>query len=276
MAKKQIDKSITPPSVDTKLGIELLNKLIQKAEEALKGQRITYDMDSAWETLAENYLIKVFGSDSPNVTKVMDAGRPGSFSVHATEDWWENQRRKGFTSRITQLKSLIEVLETSMQLPSEAIAKQHAVGNKIFIVHGHNDGIKETIARFIEKLGMEAVILHEKANKGRTLIEKFEEECKEVGFAIVVMTKDDRGGTSSESYETQRPRARQNVILELGFFLGRLGRGRVGVLYEEEVEIPSDYSGVVFTKLDAGGAWRLSLAKEMKAAGFAIDMNLAV
>jgi len=92
----------------------------------------------------------------------------------------------------------------------------------------------------------------------------------------VLLTPDDRGGLASLPYESQRQRARQNVIFELGYFIGRLGRNRVCALYSENVEIPSDYSGVLFIKFDEAGAWRLSLAKEIKAAGITVDMNKAL
>jgi predicted nucleotide-binding protein len=97
-----------------------------------------------------------------------------------------------------------------------------------------------------------------------------------VHFAVVLLTADDRGGTMKTAYDAQKPRARQNVILELGFFLGKLGRKRVCAIYQEGVEIPSDYSGVVFVPLDADGAWRMKLTRELKAAGLEVDMNRAV
>lgn len=97
-----------------------------------------------------------------------------------------------------------------------------------------------------------------------------------MGYAIVLLTADDRGGTTSTPYENQKPRARQNVIFELGYFLGKLGRNRVCGLYVPGVEIPSDHTGVLYVELDDRGAWRLALAKEMKAAGLPIDMNLAL
>lgn len=84
------------------------------------------------------------------------------------------------------------------------------------------------------------------------------------------------GGRKKLLYDKQKKRARQNVILELGFFLGKLGRKRVCALYEEGVEIPSDYDGVIFVPLDKNGAWHLSLAKELKAAGLSIDLNKAI
>ena len=70
-------------------------------------------------------------------------------------------------------------------------------------------------------------------------------------------------------------RARQNVVFELGFFIGALGRSRVAVLYEDGVELPSDMNGILYTILDAQGAWRIGLGRELRAAGFAVDLNRA-
>ncbi|MFT3831342.1 MAG: nucleotide-binding protein [Opitutaceae bacterium] len=144
--------------------------------------------------------------------------------------------------------------------------------NKVFIVHGHDDLMKTTTARFIEKLGLEPIILHEQPNGGRTIIEKFL-EYSDVGFAIVLLAGDDKGGLASASPESFRLRARQNVIFELGYFIARLGRSRVVALHQEGVEIPSDYSGVLFVSFDKGGIWQLQIAKEMRASGLKVDMN---
>lgn len=143
---------------------------------------------------------------------------------------------------------------------------------KVFVVHGHNDALKNNVARLLTKLDLEPIILHEQPNKGRTIIEKFLDYA-EVAFALVLLTADDRGGSASEAPETYKKRARQNVILELGFFIGRLGRKGVAAIYEEGVEIPSDYSGVLFIPYDSAGVWQLAAAKEMKAAGVKLDMN---
>jgi predicted nucleotide-binding protein len=140
---------------------------------------------------------------------------------------------------------------------------------KIFVVHGRNNEVKETVARFLEKLGLKPIILHEQPNKGRTIIEKFEGHS-DVQFAVVLLTGDDRGGLKDQPYENQKLRARQNVILELGFFLGKLSRARVCAIYESGVEIPSDYQGVLFIGLNED--WKTALVKEMKAA--ALPMNL--
>ena len=143
--------------------------------------------------------------------------------------------------------------------------------NRVFLVHGHDTGTKETTARFIERLGLAPIILHEQANEGRTIIEKFE-AYSDVGFAIVLMTPDDVGASAKEQNKLLG-RARQNVILELGYFTGRLGRSKVCALFRPGIEIPSDFHGVLFLELDEPGAWKPKLANELVKAGIKIDVQ---
>ncbi|WP_227685957.1 TIR domain-containing protein [Psychrobacter aquimaris] len=142
---------------------------------------------------------------------------------------------------------------------------------KVFIVHGHDDGAKETVARFVDKLGFKAVILHEQVDSGATIIEKLEKHT-DVGFAIVLYTECDIGGVKSKP-EDLKPRARQNVIFEHGLLIGKIGRANVVALVKGDVEIPNDISGVVYKPMDTGGAWKYSIAKEMKSSGYDVDMN---
>lgn len=144
--------------------------------------------------------------------------------------------------------------------------------NKVFIVHGHDGEARETVARFLEKMGLQAIILHEQANQGRTVIEKVEANG-DVGFAVVLLTPDDLGCAKGGVPE---PRARQNVLLELGYFIGRLGRAKVCALKRGELEIPSDFAGVVWEKMDSGSSWKLALARELKAAGHDVDLNKVI
>ncbi len=146
--------------------------------------------------------------------------------------------------------------------PLEPVASR-----KVFIVHGHDGEAKAEVARFIEKLGFTPIILHEQASKGRTIIEKVEFNS-DVGFAVVLLTPDDEGNQKGNS---PKPRARQNVVLELGYFVGRLGRDHVCALRRGDVEIPSDFDGVVYEKYDDHGAWKSKLAKELEAALFIVD-----
>lgn len=128
------------------------------------------------------------------------------------------------------------------------------------------------MARYVESLGLKATILHEQISSSQTIIEKFEKHASEAAFAIVLLTPDDRG-YAKDSPKIIECRARQNVVFELGYFCSALTRGRVCVLYKEGVEIPSDFSGVVYIPMDDGGAWQFSLAKEMYAAGLDVDLN---
>lgn len=149
--------------------------------------------------------------------------------------------------------------------------------NEIFIVHGHNEEMKQTVARMIEKINLKAIILHEQPNKGATIIEKFS-EYSNVQYAIVLLSADDYGYRKDEMPENARYRARQNVIFELGFFIGKLGRSKVLALYEsgKNIEIPSDYSGVVFIPFSNDESWKIPLLKELKTSGFKFDMNKVI
>jgi predicted nucleotide-binding protein len=166
---------------------------------------------------------------------------------------------------------LIRLTRSLLQLKSQMTFSTKSAIQKVFLVHGHDEESKETAARFVERLGLIAVILNEQTSAGRTIIEKFERHS-EVSFALVLLTPDDVGATKGQ-LDRSKSRARQNVIFELGYFLGKLGRERVCALYKGEIEIPSDYNAVIYIPMDSGGAWRLHLAREMKAAGLNVDLN---
>ena len=186
---------------------------------------------------------------------------------------------KDIHKKIQRLESIaerLELLPVSDETRARSTQSAREVAsfpNSVFIVHGHDGEAREAVARFVERLGFHVVVLHEQSDKGMTVIEKLEANSA-VGFAVVLLTPDDEGREVG-SKEPLSPRARQNVVLELGYFVGKLGRERVCAIYRG-VEIPSDYLGVLYIPLDEGGAWKLRLARELKAAGFAVDMNRAV
>lgn len=144
------------------------------------------------------------------------------------------------------------------------------LGEMIFIVHGHDGNMKLQVAEFIERItGKRPVILHEQADSGRTVIEKFEEHASEAGFAIILLTADDLG--KAKNADDLNPRARQNVVLEFGYFMAKLGRRRVVALHEDGVELPSDIHGVLYKSL--AGNWHTELARELKAAKIDVDFQ---
>lgn len=185
-------------------------------------------------------------------------GLIGSF-YKEIEDLWEEEHPENGTR--TSDSAVVENVRP----------KSIVINNKVFIVHGHDHGRMQAVARFLEQLGLDAIVLHERASKGSTIIEKLESHS-EVGYAVVLLTPDDIGAAAKDK-ETLRPRARQNVVLELGYFLAKLGRRKTCALVVENIEVPSDYSGVVYITIDKGGAWKFHLAKELRAAGFSIDVN---
>jgi predicted nucleotide-binding protein len=179
---------------------------------------------------------------------------------------------------VRRLESVCERLP----LYSAPLATAHSVGQpaassvdlrRVFVVHGRDLAAVDRVVRLLSDLSLEAVVLREQPNEGRTVIEKFEAHS-DVAYAIVLLTGDDIGGLADSKPEELRLRARQNVILELGFFIGRLGRKKVAALEDPGVERPSDIDGVLYVPFDAGDTWRLLLAKEMKAAGLSVDLNL--
>lgn len=154
----------------------------------------------------------------------------------------------------------------------DAIAKNEAVhsSNKVFIVHGHDNEAKIEVARFIESLGLDAIILHEQSNNGKTIIEKIE-QYTDVGYGIVLYTPCDKGAVNNS--DDFKARARQNVVFEHGYLIGKLGRNKVAALVKDSVEFPNDISGVVYTLYDKNQGWKLSLGKELRSAGYEIDLN---
>jgi predicted nucleotide-binding protein len=162
-------------------------------------------------------------------------------------------------------------LEVAFASGTTKLVKREMKKEQIFVVHGHNLMMKESVARTVEKLKMNAIILNEQADGGQTIIEKFLEHADKIGFAIVLMSSDDKV-ISSESKSLGR--ARQNVIFELGYFIGKLGRGRVCILCNEDVEMLSDLAGVIYVKFDTEGIWKFRLAREMKQAGLDVNFDM--
>lgn len=141
---------------------------------------------------------------------------------------------------------------------------------KVFIVHGRDDLAKYEVSRFIEHLGLEAIILHEQANAGLTIIEKIERYSSDADFALVLYTPCDQGRGYHEQQEKPKDRARQNVVFEHGYLMAKLGRENVCALVKSTIETPNDISGVVYVPLDPAGAWQKEIVKELKACGYTI------
>ena len=217
--------------------------------------------------------------DNPNY--IHDFNRiPFSLTVSSyidrTPEWKIQQAYvEGLESAASLLESMIgeikEYWEDENPTPTTSAIDQNGQidSKKVFVVHGRDNEARERVARFLEQLELTPVILAEQSNQGRTIIEKFERHAQ-AAFAVVLLTPDDVGALESDK-NNLGPRARQNVIFELGFFIGRLGRERVCALTNGEMQIPSDYAGVVYIPLDDADGWKIKLGKELKSAG--LDIN---
>jgi predicted nucleotide-binding protein len=171
--------------------------------------------------------------------------------------------------RLTGILERLELYQVATSASPTTAANPPAAGvaarDSVFIVHGHGHR-EDEVARFIEGRGGRPIILKDEIHGGSTtLVEKLEREAGKCGYAVVLFTPDDVG-MKARSDEKLKPRARQNVILELGYFIAKLGRGQVTILGDPTVEIPSDFGGVGYYVLDDGGGWKLSLGDELRQA----------
>jgi len=259
--KEEINKRIA-------IGEEIYSRQIQTNRQFDQAKQDYYD----WNDFNLELLKQSFNNASNEYKQSYDNVNRKFLYVSKSpaeelEEFIEDVKNK--VSNLRQLVAKLSLIKTEIKEPTISKAPS-ANSNKIFIVHGHNNEIKVNVARTIEKLGLEAIILHEQANSGKTIIEKFEEHS-EVGFAIVLLTDDDLG--KSKKDDNLNSRARQNVILELGYFIGKLTRNKVCPLYVPGVELPSDLLGLLYIELDAEESWKFKLAKELKASGLDVDVN---
>ena len=173
---------------------------------------------------------------------------------------------KNIVSDLIKKSELLRIKEKKSEKKSEIIPQN----NKIFIVHGHDDGMKTEVARFVEQIGLKPIVLHEQASKGKTIIEKIDEYTN-VRYGIVLYSPCDKGKSNKE--EVYKDRARQNVVFEHGYLIGKLGKDNVTALNKGNIETPSDIGGVIYIAFDNHEGWKMKIVKELKANGFEIDLN---
>jgi len=141
--------------------------------------------------------------------------------------------------------------------------------HKVFVAHGHDLETRDIVNDFLRSIGLEPINLAEEPDRGDTIIEKFERYSKEANFAIALFTADDEGYAKGK-VKDKKPRARQNVVFEFGYFLAKLGRNRARLLLQQGVEIPSNISGMLYIEMEPSGKWRNQLIRELKDAGLPV------
>lgn len=169
------------------------------------------------------------------------------------------------------------ILQKNIQRQVAALARNITQENKkVFIVHGRNTNMRDKVSSLLGRLKLDYVILESEHNSGATVIEKFLRNAEDCRYAVILFSADDIGKLDSELAATKH-RTRQNVVLELGYFLGSVGRKNIIILHEtgKEIEKPTDFDGIVYEPFDEYGAWKAKLIKEMRISGMYIDAALA-
>jgi len=247
-------------SIDTDyVKIDNLNTLVACLNAIHENKRVEQIVTSIIVGFID--FVKI-NNDFNDIIEAMELANFSQKSINDVIQAFENHKSK----KLPEKEILVQQNTNVKKATSKSTPKKD-----VFIVHGHNEELKEKVARIIEKLKLKPIILHEQSDKGQTIIEKIESNSN-VDFAIVLLTYDDYGNAKSNNGKKNK-RARQNVILELGYFLAKLGRSKVMILYEESVESPSDMSGFLYTLIDENESWKLRLVKELKEAGFSVDAN---
>jgi predicted nucleotide-binding protein len=241
---------------------------------------------TALEHSIERTLDQVFGTDTVERSRYASAhnlDRTRVFMVMAGMPLPDHRPgiTEGKSEALSILKGIIDGLREDLEeftaadvgnQPSTGFpSEQHKPTRKVFVVHGHDEAAKEAVARFLQQIDLQPIILHEQSSGGRTVIEKIE-FYGAVDFVVVLLTPDDVGAANGDE-DKLNERARQNVIFELGYFISRLGRERVCALKKGNVEVLSDFAGVVYTTMDGSNGWKVQLAQEIDAAGIPVDFN---
>lgn len=239
----------------------------------LKGDKFYFDECLLDETKIITPIIKT--SDIPfkeDVAKVRNIPAWARKTMRPSEILLNTACFEDITrSILVECQSLLQEATPKPEAPTVTKPQAPMDKSKVFIVHGHDDAAKSEAARFVENLGFKAIILHEQASSGQTIIEKIEDNSN-VGFAIVLYTPCDLGAAKGEK-DHLKPRARQNVVFEHGYLIGKIGRENVCALVKGDIETPNDISGIVYIKMDEGDGWKLAVAKEMKKSGYDVDLN---
>lgn len=203
------------------------------------------------------YLYKLVAAQGYRIATALFDGQKISDSIHKM-----NSTLGGYLA-----EALNDIINANPEIDN--VAPQKTIGNTVFIIHGHDNELKVQLQLLLKVAGVNNFVLHEQPDKGRTIIEKLVQETESSGYAVALLTPDDL-------LDNGNNRARQNVILELGYFLGKIGKERVRIIVRDDVEIPTDLQGVLYEKYDASGAWKMKLLKEIQAVGIYVDLGAAV
>lgn len=255
------------------IGDELFDRVVNTNEDFLKLQSDYSnwnDYNSEYLKQSFNFPANEYKIDYDNTGKYI-----GLYDLTSSFSQYLNNLKLRISGKYNNLQKLVtksELLKSSIvEIKKVENTRNELNRNEVFIVHGHDEEAQSKTARFIEKLGFKPIILNEQTSSSKTIIEKIE-AYSNVGFGVILYTPCDIGAKKEKS-PNLKSRARQNVVFEHGFLIGKIGRENVCALIKDDVETPNDISGVVYTKMDNENAWQFKLAKELKKSGYDVDLN---
>lgn len=250
-----------------------LEKFIAQIDDLMNLSRYDDEFD-LWKKHVGALLRHAFGERVKQVSDFEGISYLNFFLAANSRNYNE---RSDYLSGLGVAKRLLRSIydEVSEYFPDDKVGKNEVkdegmlYDRKAFIVHGHDTELLLRVKTFLGKIDFEPIVLRDEPNKGRTIIEKFEQNAK-VGFAVVLLTADDVGYDKG-CPENKKPRARQNVVIELGYFIGRYGRERVIVLCDPTVERPGDIDGLIYIDCTNEPKWKTEIVKELRAANYKLD-----
>ena len=242
---------------------EKLKLLYEQADQLLVTQAVPSSAPfKVWKNRVERLIVNHYGNDSIEHTQFKKVRfAPQAYFGTETAADLISCCKTGISTVKGMLADYLEEWE------DDSMTKKFDY-KRAFVVHGHDETLKSQVARLLEQQGIDAIILHEQPNAGKTIIEKIE-HYSDVGAAVILFTPDDTGKANKQT--DYKSRARQNVVFEAGYFMGYLGRDKIiPVVTDSTIELPSDLQGVVYTSSDM---WQFKVIQELKAIGFDVDMN---
>ena len=227
----------------------------------------------SYENYVNKYNLLLKDLQSLGFFKEMKFIEQVPFSDQAFDSGFTKQEQAKLRQVTNESNSLLQKVKLLLSPPKSDNRMNNQVrSNKIFVIHGHDNEMKSDVTQTLQKLDLDPIILHEKPNSEQTLIEKISDYAH-VSFAVVLLSPDDLAYPEEKTPEEAKYRAKQNVIFELGYFLGLLGKQNVIAIYrkKKDFEIPNNYNGVLWIEYKTG--WYFELIRELQATNFDVDAN---
>lgn len=246
------------------LGVKVTESAYISAGEVFSGFKyVDKTLYNTWRIQTKSYIKKYLGESSLYFQEFDKVDNSTGLAAGTNKDKFEKQ-----LTILTSLKFEIEELPKKNDILEEN--NKVLKSNKVFIVHGHEELAISQVSEVIRKLGLEPIVLRDQASQSSTVIEKIEKYTDDIGFGVILYTECDMGGKCEK---TLKPRARQNVVLEHGYLMAKLGRKNTIAFVKGEVETPSDIKGVVYTPMDKHNAWKYQLTDELKESGYKVSKD---